>query len=230
MNILIVDNEKEILELLTVNLIREGHTIYTAEDGYKAWNLFQKESIDLGIFEVTIPRIDGFQLLKKIRERSDMPVIFLSAQSNEMYRVLGLSIGADDYLVKPFSVAELKARIQVQIRHLNRIYKNYTENSLHNKVIVSGNITLNIDEAVCYKEGELIHLGAKEFFILKFFMENQGRIFTKKQLYNVAWKEQYLFDENTVMVHLSRLRSKIENNPKKPQYITTVKGIGYKFG
>ncbi len=225
MRILVAEDEKDLLELLKDNLLREGHSVYVAENGEEAWKVFEREPVELGIFDVMMPKMDGFQLLREIREKSEMPVIFLTARGDEMDKVLGLSLGADDYLVKPFSMAELKARVQVQSKHLQK------------KVVVQSNceklscgkLVLHVDKAVCYKSGKPILLGAKEFFLLKFLMENQERVLTKKQIYNAAWQESYLFDDNTVMVHLSHLRSKIEDDPKNPKYLTTVRGIGYKL-
>jgi len=227
LKILVAEDESDLLELLKDNLLREGHEVYTAENGVIAWNIFLNNKIDLCILDVMMPEIDGFKLIQKIRERSEVPVIFLTARANETDRVLGLSLGGDDYLVKPFSMAELKARIQVQNRHIQKYkvkHQNIAENTL-----TSGNIRLDLDEVVCYKNDEVIPLGAKEFLLLKFFMENQGRVFTKKQLYNIVWQDSYLYDDNTVMVHLSRLRSKIENDPRNPKFLITIRGIGYKF-
>lgn len=225
MKILIAEDEKDLLQLLKDNLIREGHSVFIAEDGEKAWEIFEHEPVELGIFDVMMPKMDGFQLLRKIREKSEIPVIFLTARGDEMDKVLGLSLGADDYLVKPFSMAELKARVQVQSKHLQ---KRIAEQS-HCQILSCGKLVLNVDEAVCYKSGKPILLGAKEFLLLKFFMENQERVLTKRQVYSAAWQEEYLFDDNTIMVHLSHLRSKIEENPKNPEYLITIRGIGYKL-
>lgn len=229
MQILIAEDERDLRELLKDNLVREGHNIWTAENGKAAWDIFNRETIELCILDVMMPEMDGFALVQKIRSISDVPVIFLTARGDEADRVLGLSLGGDDYLVKPFSMAELKARVQVQNRHIQKIRTGIDTQSKETKVLVCGELQLYLEEAACYKSGELIPLGAKELILLRLFMENQGRVFTKKQLYHEAWQEEYLYDDNTVMVHLSRLRSKLEDDPKTPKYLITIRGIGYKF-
>lgn len=225
MNILIAEDEVDLRNLLSDNLSREGYQVYTASDGETALQLFLDNQIDVGIFDVMMPKMDGFKLVQKVRETSQMPVIFLTARSEEMDRILGLSLGADDYLVKPFSMAELKMRVQIQIRHLHKESK-LKKNA---NVLTCDGIVLNMDEVTCYKNQIPIELGAKEFLLLKFLMEEQGRVYTKKQIYNAVWEDEYLYDDNTIMVHLSRLRSKIEDDPKNPTFIITVRGIGYKF-
>ncbi len=229
MRILIAEDEKDLLELLQDNLSREGHDVFIAENGRMAWDIFEREKIELCILDVMMPEMDGLQLVQKIRERSETPVIFLTARGDETDRVLGLSLGGDDYLVKPFSMAELKARVQVQVRHMQK--RSSGINAIHSEVNVlsCGGLSLHLDEAVCYKNGRAILLLAKEFSLLKLFMENVGRVFTKKQLYNAVWQEEYLYDDNTVMAHLSRLRTKIEDDQKNPSYIITIRGIGYKL-
>lgn len=229
MNILIAEDELDLLELLNDNLVREGYKVYMAKNGKYAWDLFLNEEIDLCILDVMMPEMSGLELVQKIRERSKTPVIFLTARGDEMDRVLGLSLGGDDYLVKPFSMAELKARIQVQGRHMQNNKQNQLVGNERNNILLCGNLKLDIDKFECIKNGKLISLNAKEFLLLKFFMENQGRVFTKKQLYSAVWQDNYLYDDNTVTVHLSRLRSKIEDDNKNPDYLITIKGIGYKL-
>lgn len=229
MRILIAEDEKDLLELLQDNLTREGHDVFISENGKLAWDIFEREKIDLCILDVMMPEMDGLQLVLKIREKSQTPVIFLTARGAERDRVLGLSLGGDDYLVKPFSMAELKVRVQVQIRHMQKRGIDIDVSHSSANVLSYGELKLHLDEVVCYKNDQTINFSAKEFFLLKHFMENVGRVFTKKQLYNAVWEEEYLYDENTVMVHISRLRSKIEDDPKNPSYLITVKGIGYKL-
>jgi len=227
--ILIAEDEKDLLELLQDNLSREGHEVYIAQNGKVAWETFEREKIELCILDIMMPEMDGLQLVLKIREKSETPVIFLTAKGEERDRVLGLSLGGDDYLVKPFSMAELKARVQVQIRHMQKRGKGMDEPNHSEHILYCREISLYLDKATCYKNNQAINLSAKEFYMLKLFMENVGRVFTKKQIYNAVWEEEYLYDENTVMVHLSRLRSKIEDFPKNPNYLITIKGIGYKL-
>jgi len=227
--ILIAEDEKDLLELLKDNLSREGHEVFIAKNGKIAWEIFQCEKIELCILDVMMPEMDGLKLVQKIREKSETPVIFLTARGDETDKVLGLSLGGDDYLVKPFSMAELKARVKVQLRHMKN--RGVEVDELHNidNILSCGEIKLNLDEALCYKNEQAITLSAKEFLLLKLFMENKGRVLTKKQIYNAVWEEEYLYDGNTVMVHLSRLRSKIEDDPKNPSYLVTIRGIGYKL-
>lgn len=229
MRILIAEDERDLRELLGDNLSREGHIVFMAENGENAWNLFHQQAIELCILDVMMPKLDGFALVEKLRTISDVPVIFLTARGEENDRVLGLSLGGDDYLVKPFSMAELKARVQVQARHLQKEKTDLVVPETSQRVLTCGELKLCLDEAALYKNGVLIPLGAKEFILLRLFMENQGRVFTKKQLYHGAWQEGYLYDDNTVMVHLSRLRGKLEDNPKAPVYLVTIRGIGYKL-
>lgn len=229
MNILIAEDELDLLELLHDNLIREGYTVFTAENGTLAWNIFLNYEIDLCIFDIMMPELNGLDLIQKIRERSKTPVIFLTACGEEYDRVLGLSLGGDDYLVKPFSMAELKARIQVQNRHIQNNRHSELAGRAIDHILLCGNLKLDVDKVEFFKKGIYCSLNAKEFLLLKFFMENPGRVFTKKQLYSAVWQDDFLYDDNTVMVHLSRLRSKIEDDPKNPQYLITIKGIGYKL-
>jgi len=227
--ILIAEDEKDLLELLQDNLLREGHEVFIAENGKTAWDIFEHEKIELCIFDIMMPEINGLQLVQKIREKSETPVIFLTARGDETDKVLGLSLGGDDYLVKPFSMAELKARVKVQLRHIQNRSLVVEDSQNSDTVLSSGELSLNLDQAVCYKNGQAIMLSAKEFLMLKLFMENIGRVLTKKQIYNAVWQEEYLYDGNTVMVHLSRLRSKIEDDPKNPCHLVTIRGIGYKL-
>ena len=222
--ILIAEDEESIGNLLKLNLEQEGYKVFLSKDGIEAFEIFGRQDIALGIFDVMTPRLDGFNLLRKIRETSNMPVLFLTARSEEMDRILGLGLGADDYLVKPFSMAELMARVEVQIRR-NYHYLSNTKNT--HKEIVIDNLKLDTDSCICYKNDEAIELSAKEFKLLKFFMENPEKVFTKKQLYLAAWEGEYYDDENTIMVHISYIRNKIDDPDKK--HITTIRGIGYKF-
>lgn len=186
----------------------------------------QNKAIDLAVLDVMMPRLDGFNLLRKIRQTSNIPVIFLTARGDEMDKILGLGIGADDYLVKPFSMAELLARVNAQLRR-NLEYSNQKPPT-GNKIEYAG-LCLDKDACCVYKDAALIELNAKEYLLLKYFMENPERVFTKKQLYRAVWDEDVFFDDNTIMVHISHIRNKIEADPKNPHYIKTIRGIGYKF-
>jgi DNA-binding response OmpR family regulator len=226
MNVLVAEDEKDIRNLLKLHLEENGYTVFTAADGFEALAVFKNNAVNLGIFDVMMPGLDGFNLLRKIRETSQMPVIFLTARGNEMDKVLGLGLGGDDYLVKPFSMAELIARVNAQLR---RNYE-YSETNQHRKSQLSiGNLSLDEDGCCLYVDGALVELSAKEYLILQFLMKNPDKVFTKKQLYRQVWEEDLYYDDNTIMVHISRLRNKLEADPRNPVYIKTIRGIGYKF-
>lgn len=224
MNILLAEDEQDIRELLELHLIKESYTVFQAEDGLQALKIFNNEHIDLALLDVMMPGIDGFKVLKKIRETSEIPIIFLTARSDDTDKILGLGLGADDYIVKPFSPMEVIARIGAQLR---RYYK-YTNGHLNDTLII-GNLTLNKDSFTLLKSEKVIELNPKEYKILELLMENAGKVYTKKQLYEAVWEDPYYGDNNTIMVHISHIRDKIEDNPKSPKYLKTVRGIGYKF-
>ncbi len=226
MNILVAEDEENIRELIKEHLKSENYNVYCASNGKEALEIMRKTQIDLGLFDVIMPYLDGFNLLRKVRETSNMPVIFLTARGEEMDKILGLGLGADDYIVKPFSFAELKARIEAQLRR-NYLYKDKKDEE--ENILLSKDIKLIKDECVVYKNNVKLELSTKEYRILLLLMENMGRVFTKRQIYNEVWKEDFLFDENTVMVHLSNLRSKLEKGTSSREYITTIRGIGYKW-
>jgi DNA-binding response OmpR family regulator len=226
MTILVAEDEEDIRNLLRMNLTDEGYTVLPAADGLEALEMLRKSEIHLAILDVMMPRLDGFNLLRKIREFSTVPVIFLTARADDMDKVLGLGLGADDYLAKPFSMSELLARVAAQLRR-NSDYLSLGKK--HRHTIEYGGLCLDTDSAFVIKDGVPVELGAKEYLLLKFLMENPGRVFTKKQLYNAVWDEGYYYDDNTVMVHISHLRSKLENDPQNPEYIKTIRGIGYKL-
>lgn len=226
MNILVAEDEENIRELIREHLKSENYNVYCASNGKEALEIMRRTKIDLGLFDVIMPYLDGFNLLRKVRETSNMPVIFLTARGEEMDKVLGLGLGADDYIVKPFSFAELKARIQAQLRR-NYLYKDKEDET--ENVLLSNDIKLVKDECSVYKNNIKLELSTKEYLILQLLMENKGKVFTKRQIYDAVWKEDFLFDENTVMVHFSNIRSKLEQGTSTRKYITTVRGIGYKW-
>ncbi|MDF2615028.1 MAG: DNA-binding response regulator [Clostridia bacterium] len=226
MNILVAEDEKDIRNLLKLNLQEEGYCVFAVKDGIEALKVIQNESIDLAILDVMMPYLDGFNLLRKIRENNTLPVIFLTARGDDMDKVLGLGIGADDYLVKPFSMAELLARISAQLRR-SQEYSSIKQEAPSQ--IVYDSLVLDKNSCCIYREGRLLELNAKEYKLLKFLMENPERVFTKKQLYLAVWDEDVYYDDNTIMVHISHIRNKIETDPKNPEYIKTIRGIGYRF-
>lgn len=226
MNILVAEDERDIRNLLKLNLEQEGYFVFAVEDGLEALGVIHNQAIDLAILDVMMPQMDGFNLIRKIRETSTIPVIFLTARGDDMDKILGLGIGADDYLVKPFSMAELLARISAQLRRRHEYSS--TKQEVPSQ-ITYGNLVLDMDACCVYKEGLPVELNAKEYKLLKHLMENPGRVFTKRQLYGAVWDGDYYYDDNTIMVHISHLRNKIETDPKNPEYVKTIRGIGYKF-
>ena len=226
MTILVADDEHDIRNLVKIGLEQNGYTVVTAENGMQALDIFQTQNIHLAILDVMMPVLDGFNLLRKIRETNTLPVIFLTARTEEMDKVLGLGLGADDYLVKPFSIAELIARVEAQLRRCND-YRTNKEAS--DRMITYWNLAIDKEKCSAYKSGMPIELSAKEYKLLLYLLENPERVFTKRQIYQNIWDEGVYFDDNTVMVHISRIRNKIEDDPQNPEYLKTIRGIGYKI-
>lgn len=226
MTILIADDEADIRNLIKISLEENGYTVLAAQNGKEALEILMKQDVHLAILDVMMPVMDGFNLLRKIREHSTVPVIFLTARTDDMDKVLGLGLGADDYLAKPFSIAELIARVGAQLRRSNE-YLPSKEKSITS--ITYGSLSIDKEKCCAFKDGKPIELGAKEYKLLLHFMENPERVFTKRQLYHAVWDEEYYYDDNTVMVHISRIRNRIETTPQKPEYLKTIRGIGYKL-
>lgn len=226
LNILIAEDENDIRNLVKLKLEQEGYSVFAARDGIEALEIIQNNAVDLAILDVMMPRLDGFNLLRKIRQSSSLPVIFLTARGDEMDKLLGLGIGADDYLVKPFSMAELLARVGAQLRRNHEYSAQKPEAS---SGITYGSLKLDKDSCSVYKDNMTVELNAKEYMLLKHLMENPARVFTKKQLYRAVWDEDVYYDDNTIMVHISHIRNKIETDPRNPEFIKTIRGIGYKF-
>lgn len=224
-NILVVEDDREINNLICEALKKENYNITQAFDGKEATEKCT-DNIQLIILDLMLPYVDGIEVLRVIREKSNLPVIILSAKEEETDRIIGLSMGADDYMVKPFSVRELTARVKAQLRR----YINYNEKKEESSVLQYNDLKLDTLNYKAYKAEEEINLTKKEFELLKLFLSNPNRVFTKANIFNSVWENEYLNDDNTVMVHIKRLRNKIERNPNDPKYIVTVWGIGYKLG
>lgn len=225
MNILIAEDEEDIRNLLTLHLESNGYKVFSCSNGLQALEIQGTQKIDMAILDIMMPALDGFQVLKKIREDSDIPVLFLTARDQDMDKVLGLGLGADDYLTKPFSMAELIARIAALLRR----YQRYAEKIDHSPVVSYGALRIDRESCTAYAGGEPVRLNAKEYKLLLHFLENPEKVFTKQQLYAAAWDHEYYSDDNTIMVHISHLRNKVEQDPQNPEYIHTVRGIGYKL-
>lgn len=227
MKILLIEDDMEISEMLKSFLASEGFEVVTACDGEMACEKFFEDTYSLVLLDLMIPKIDGMKVMHRIREKSMVPIIIVSAKDSDSDKSLGLGLGADDYVTKPFSVTEVLARIKANIRRSTQ-YASGLGSEEHS--IARGELVLDTDDYSVMKNGEKIELTAKEFEILKLFMTNPHKVYTKEQIYASVWKDAYLGDENAVNVHMSRLRNKIEDNSRSPKYIITVWGIGYKLG
>lgn len=227
MKVLLVEDDTEISEMLKNFLMTENFEVVTAYDGESACEKFFADTYSIVLLDLMIPKISGMEVMKTIRASSTVPIIILSAKDTDSDKTLGLGLGADDYVAKPFSVTEVLARIKANIRRTTQ----YTAPVVvENDIITKGELELNTSDYSVMKNGEKIELTVKEFEILKLLMKNPKKVYTKEQMYSQIWNDAYLGDENAVNVHISRLRNKIEDNPRDPKYVVTVWGIGYKLG
>ena len=223
--ILVVEDEPSIVTLLTYNLEQAGFQVLTAEDGNQGLKLALEEKPDFIILDIMLPGMDGMEICKKLRqEKVKTPILMLTARDDEFDKVLGLELGADDYMTKPFSPRELVARIKAIMRRTN--FENETE---EDDVIVIGDLLINESRHVVQFKGKPLELTPKEFELLLFFAKHRGKVLSRDQLLNGVWDFEYDGDTRIVDVHVSHLREKIEDNPKKPKYIQTIRGFGYKM-
>lgn len=227
--ILVVDNDPDIAELVKIHLKREGYTIHTAANAEEALRILQQYTFEAIILDIMMPGMDGFELITEIRKTNNVPVIFLSARGDEPDKILGLGLGADDYITKPFSAGELVARVKSNIRRYKSLSQ--TKNSSGAQQTVYKYSDLEIDtgsrSVVCGNRN--IDLTKTEFDILLLLVSKPNQVFTFEQIYTQVWDEEYLGNSNTVMVHIRKLREKLGDNTKNPSYIKTVWGVGYKF-
>ncbi len=225
-NILVVEDDNEINRLIADSLKKEGYFVRSCYDGDEALSTLKQEQYQLVILDIMLPKVDGYEVLRKVREKGNTPVIILSAKNQETDKIIGLGLGADDYLTKPFGVGELMARVKAQLRR----YIHYSsENKKGLEIVRHLDIELDPGTYEVKIGGTYIALTAKEFEILKLFLSHPKKVFTKNQIFRTIWGGDFLKDENTVMVHIRRLREKIEKDPSDPKYIQTVWGIGYKL-
>jgi len=222
--LLIVDDEPAIIKGLKFSLEQDGYLIDAAYDGEEAIEMFKNGEYDLVVLDVMLPKLDGFKVLQRIREKSDVPVIMLTAKGEDMDRILGLEYGADDYLTKPFNILELKARIKAVLRRINSSKEKEEEETIRFK-----NMVINLANRSVTIDGKDVNLTAKEFDLLKLFASNPGKVYSRENLLETVWKYDYLGDLRTVDVHIRRLREKIEKNPSQPEFIFTKWGVGYYF-
>lgn len=225
--ILVVDDDHDIVEAICRIMEREGFCVKRAYDGLSAIEQLMEGNIHLILLDVMMPNMDGLSATMKIRERRNIPIIILSAKTEETDKVLGLSLGADDYITKPFSPAELIARVRSHLRRYMSL-GDY-EAASHRGNLVIGGLSLDSDKKEVMVDGQYVKLTAKEFKILELLMQHPGRVYSSEEIYERVWQEDAYSVENTVMVHIRRIREKIEINPKEPKYLKVVWGIGYKM-
>jgi DNA-binding response OmpR family regulator len=225
--ILIADDEAEIVELLRLYLEKE-YNIVEANSGTEALMQVQNQKIDLAILDIMMPGLDGLQLLKKIREFHHFPVLFLSAKSEHYDKILGLELGADDYISKPFNPLEIVARAGALLRRVHHFDAQIIEEKAAEQIVL-GELRLDQSQCLLYRSGEPVVLTSTEYKILELMMKQPGRVFTRKKIYEAVWEDFYVYEDNSIMVHISNIREKIEEDSKKPVYLKTIRGLGYKI-
>lgn len=226
LNILVCDDDKEIVEVIEIYLQQEGYQVFRAYDGEDALKILKEEEIHLLIIDVMMPKLDGIRATLKIREESSIPIIILSAKSEDTDKILGLNVGADDYITKPFNPLELVTRVKSQLRRYTKL-GNAAENG--QAVYKVGGLAINDELKEVTVDGEIVKLTPIEYNILLLLMKNQGKVFSINQIYENIWNEDAIGADNTVAVHIRHIREKIEINPKEPRYLKVVWGVGYKI-
>ena len=226
-NILVCDDDKAIVEAIEIYLSQEGYHILKAYDGEQALKILETEEVHLLVLDVMMPRLDGIRATLKIREKHSIPIIILSAKSEDVDKILGLNVGADDYVTKPFNPLELVARVKSQLRRYTQLGGTAKKESEH--VYEVGGLQINDDLKEVTVDGEKVKLTPIEYNILLLLMKNQGRVFSIDQIYESIWNEDAIGADNTVAVHIRHIREKIEINPKDPRYLKVVWGVGYKI-
>lgn len=226
--VLVCDDDKEIVEAIEIYLSQEGYQILKAYDGEQALKVLSEEKVDLLVIDVMMPRLDGIRATLKIREKLSLPIIILSAKSEDSDKILGLNIGADDYVTKPFNPLELVARVKSQLRRYTKL-GNTVSAGEQEEVYTVGGLSINDDLKEVTVDGELVKLTPTEYDILLLLVKNQGKVFSIDQIYENIWNEEAIGADNTVAVHIRHIREKIEINPKDPRYLKVVWGVGYKI-
>lgn len=223
--ILVADDGTEIRDVLRLYLEKEGYEVVEAADGPEALRLLKQEKIDLAILDIMMPGLDGYRVLRNIREESNLPVLMLSAKGSDSDKILGLDLGADDYITKPFVPLEAVARVKSNLRRFYALGGG--EERTSEAALQVGDLRLEPDACLLYRKGEKIELTSVEFRIVKLFMENPGRVFTKQQIFEAGWGETYMVSDNNVMVCISKLRAKLDLDGRS--YISTIRGLGYRL-
>ena len=226
--VLVCDDDKEIVEAIEIYLSQEGYRILKAYDGEQALKVLNEEKVDLLVIDVMMPRLDGIRATLKIREKMSLPIIILSAKSEDSDKILGLNIGADDYVTKPFNPLELVARVKSQLRRYTKLGRTVGAGD-QEEIYTVGGLTINDDLKEVTVDGEVVKLTPTEYDILLLLVKNQGKVFSIDQIYENIWNEEAIGADNTVAVHIRHIREKIEINPKDPRYLKVVWGVGYKI-
>ena len=224
-NIVVCDDDKEIVEAIDIYLTQEGYHILKAYDGEQALKLLETEEVHLLILDVMMPKLDGIRATLKIREKHSIPIIILSAKSEDADKILGLNVGADDYVTKPFNPLELVARVKSQLRRYTQLGAAAEKRG---NIYETGGLMIDDDRKEVTVDGEIVKLTPIEYRILLLLVKNQGRVFSTNQIYESIWEEEAIAADNTVAVHIRHIREKIEINPKEPRYLKVVWGLGYK--
>ena len=224
MNILVCDDDREIVDAIEIYLVNEGYTVFKAYNGMEAIEVIDHQQIHLIIMDIMMPKMDGKRATMRIREENNIPLIMLSAKSEDYDKILGLNLGADDYITKPFNPLELMARVKSQLRR----YTTLGSMELRSNVFQTGGLMIEDDSKRVTVDGEDIHLTPVQYKILRLLTANAGRVFSIEEIYEKVWKEPAFNPENTVTVHIRKIREKIEINPKEPTYLKVVWGVGYK--
>ncbi|WP_088042106.1 response regulator transcription factor [Bacillus sp. EAC] len=224
MNILVCDDDISIVEAICIYLENEGYSLFKAYNGEEAFEVIENQEIHLIIMDIMMPKLDGIRATMKIRETNKVPIIMLSAKSEDSDKILGLNLGADDYITKPFNPLELIARVKSQLRR----YTTFGSLESKNNVYQSGGLVIDDESKAITVDGEVVHLTPVQYKIMKLLTENAGRVFSIEEIYERVWNETAFNPENTVTVHIRKIREKIEINPKEPKYLKVVWGVGYK--
>lgn len=227
--VIIAEDNEDIVDVLRLYLQNEGYEIISASNGKEALSIINNQHFDIGLFDIMMPEMDGYQLIQEVRKNNNMPIIIISAKKEDNDKIIGLNIGADDYLVKPFNPLEVVARVNSAIRRFYVLNENNDTDDDERTDIVVGNIKLDHLTFKLYKNDREIIVTATEFKILSMLMSTPGRVYTKAQIYERLNGELFINDENTITVHISNIRNKLEDDSKNPKYLVTVRGLGYKF-
>lgn len=227
-SVLVVEDEKEICDGVGIYLKNQGYKVFKAYNGIEGLEIIEKEKIHIAIVDIMMPKMDGITMVMKLREHHDFPVIMLSAKSEEMDKIMGINIGADDYVTKPFNPMELITRVNSQLRRYAKYLNVLKSNEKNSNVYVVGGLELNTDTKEVTVDGEPVKMTPKEFNILHLLMKSPGRVFSAEEIYERVWKEEAISTE-TIMVHVRNIREKIEIDSKNPKYLKVVWGVGYKI-